>query len=409
MSVFGPDPGARGARLAFAAIIALAAAVRLTGLGDSPHLGGNEGFALRAALLPLRDLVFPELFDHGTQIGFYLLAHFWVGLVSLLGRPDPFVLRLLPLILALATLPIIAAIAARLAARLPLSGAAVRAFPLVATALFALNPLAVQYAREFRSYSLELFLLALTSWIALRAFDTPVAPRRWWIAYGTLTALALYAHMLAGLFVAAQVGSLFLVAVITRRRALAIDLVWAAGLTLVLITPLIVTLLRIGPSPMNWILPLAPSRVLAALGRLVGAASEVVSPSIGNGPAAPEQGIAALLVAATPILVGTAVLLRHRRRVPDAVALVAVPLGVVPLALAALSVLVAPVWTTRYLYVLLLPISLAGAIGGLALLDAARRTVGRRLLGIAPLVLLLVLAATLIPLTTLLLDTLNDA
>jgi Dolichyl-phosphate-mannose-protein mannosyltransferase len=85
---------------------------------------------------------------------YYLLLYGWT---RVLGTSD-FVLRLFSIVWSLASLPLIAAIAQRIA-----GGKAV----LPACLLFALSPLAIYYSTEGRMYSLLVFLVLATMWLSL--------------------------------------------------------------------------------------------------------------------------------------------------------------------------------------------------------------------------------------------------
>lgn len=387
--------------LALPAILLFGVVIRLRGLAERP-LGGNELFTLRILAAPFEELFAPHLVDNGTQFGFYLLAYPWHALVSNSTAPDAALLRLLPVLFSIATIPLL-----YLLTRESLQGLSVRphyarALPLLAAALFAASPAAAQYAQEFRSYSMQLFFLTLASLVALRAAHEKI-DRYWWVGYGLSATGALYAHGLSAIFLVAQAGALLLGAGRLRARII-IELTKTGLLAALLTLPLSLTLLEHGPSPMHWILPLAASRVISAVGRLLGAAGAAVSPATGSGPTVPLQDPFMLVLAAIPALIGCVLLARRWSKQPTAVALLLLPLLAVPLIVAVLSLLGTHLWVTRYLLVLLLPLSVVTALGLAVLAGWSRDQFQRRRYPAAAFGLFLLLAGLVIPLAQLLGD-----
>lgn len=362
------------ARIALLVIVAIALGLRLIGLGERAFWG-DELFALRAARKPLLDLFLPQMIDNGTQIGFYAVAHVWVSVFPAVAAPiEATALRILPLLFSVATIPVVAAIAAHVGSRLHLAGWYRAAAPLLAAALIALSPFAVRYAQEFRAYSLQLLLLSTATLLLLRAADGR-AMRGWWIVYGLLAAMSVYVHMLSALFVAVQVGALFLLAIASRRYALASGLVGGSLLAAPLVAPLAITLLRFGSSPMSWVPSISFSGVFETLSSLfaVPPGFETATNLVGmaNMPAGelPIERVPLLLIAMLPLLLGVRRLLHTRRESAVIMAILLLPLLLVPLIFAVSSLVAAKIWWTRYLHMLLLPIIPLSAIG---LLEAVR-------------------------------------
>lgn len=348
-------------RIALLAIIVLGTALRLITLGDRT-LWGDELYALDAAIKPLGEIVGPGFIDNGNMLLFYIVAHAWVTLFPAAAPIDEAALRALPLLFSVATIPVVHALARRVAANLRLRSPYQLVFPLLATTLFALSPFSVQYAQEFRAYSLQLLLIALASLTALRASDGD-AGSRWWLLYGTLVALALYAHMLAAIFFAAQIASLGTAALVAKRHALVRDLVKGAAWSVLLLTPLAATVALVGGSQIDWIQPLAPERIAATVGVLAGASAKVMTPATGL----------SLAIALIAPVVGTALIATRWRTSPPTIAIAFAPLVLVPLTFLAFSAAITSIWVTRYFHALLLPMILATSVGALALLDAAVR------------------------------------
>lgn len=114
---------------------------------------------------------------------FYLLARRWlVWFGPSLGSR-----RLLPALFSLALLPAMAALAWELWHR--------RRTSLLVAALVAVCPLHVLYAKEVREYSLWTTLIAVSSWLLLRALRRGGA--RDWLAYGLALVAMLYSQLFA--------------------------------------------------------------------------------------------------------------------------------------------------------------------------------------------------------------------
>jgi len=152
--------------------------------------------------------------DEGITAGYMRLG--WYGTTRLLWRREGnmslyFILlggwlqfgdseawyRALSVLFAVATVPVIYAIGARLFGT--------RA-GLLAALLMALNAYHVRYSQEARSYSLAVFLVTLATWFLVRAVQD--GRRRDWNWYVACGALAAYAHFYAVLAIAAHWVSL---------------------------------------------------------------------------------------------------------------------------------------------------------------------------------------------------------
>jgi mannosyltransferase len=165
---------------------------------------------------------------------YYALLHFWMWM----GTSES-TLHGLSVLFSVATVPLIYLLA---------QGLFGHRAGFFAAWLFAINALSVRYAQEARSYALVVFLVVLATSLFVRNLQDPA--RAHWLAYGTVSALAVYAHFYAALIVPAHAVSLFALGrrEIPRRNPLLSLLLWAF-----LIAPLAAVVLRIGPGPLNWI------------------------------------------------------------------------------------------------------------------------------------------------------------
>lgn len=102
-------------------------------------------------------------------------------------------LRLSSLIAGTATIPIVYATGVRTVGR----GAG-----LVGATVCTLSGMMIYYSTEARSYAVMMACVAASTLAMLIALDT--GRRRWWVAYGALSCLAIYSHYTAGFPLAAQ-------------------------------------------------------------------------------------------------------------------------------------------------------------------------------------------------------------
>ena len=136
------------------------------------------------------------------MILYYLVLKAWLGLTALLGlAPSELVLRLPSGSFAVAAAIVVYLLGRRLFG--PIAG-------LVAAGLYLSNFLQMGVAQLARSYSLELFLLAI-SWYALfAALDARATTRRWWAVFVAASALAVYANLFSGLVLLSEAAALVL-------------------------------------------------------------------------------------------------------------------------------------------------------------------------------------------------------
>ena len=175
-------------------------ALALVGLDDK-SFWLDEGYSVSFARLGLGDL-FELTSQHQANMSlYYFLLHFWMGL----GDSET-VIRLLSVVFAVATVPLVYALGARLFDA---------STGLVAALLFAVNSFVIRYAQEARGYTLALFLATAASYLFVRALRDRRWP--WWIAWGVVGGVSTYAHFFCGLVVTAHLVTLV---VMTRRGSI---------------------------------------------------------------------------------------------------------------------------------------------------------------------------------------------
>ena len=175
----------------------VSAVLMLASLGQRP-LWFDETVSVEAARLSTPSLAHYVATVESNMSLYHVLLHLWLGA----GGGDGFA-RSLSVLFGLMTLPVLFALARRL---FDTRTAA------IAVVLLAANVNFVGHAREARGYSLAVLLVTMSSLFLVRAVQD--GDRRDWLLFGVAGVLAVYAHLLAALAIAAQLGSVL----ILRRR-----------------------------------------------------------------------------------------------------------------------------------------------------------------------------------------------
>ncbi|MGB0060970.1 glycosyltransferase family 39 protein, partial [Candidatus Binatus sp.] len=147
---------------AFVAVVTLVAAIlRLLYLGKE-SLWGDEAFTVALASIPLPTMLKLLATDEPNIALYVLMLRGWLAL----GDSES-TIRLLSVVFAVATVPLLYCVARRLAGQ-PVA--------LLTILLFAVNAWAIRYAQEARGYTLWM-MLTLASWLFfLRSLERPT---RW--------------------------------------------------------------------------------------------------------------------------------------------------------------------------------------------------------------------------------------
>lgn len=163
--------------------IAVAFALRLYRLGAQP-IYGDEGLSVLHASEDL-----PRMLWHLADVGaqgegghpplFHVTLRYWM---ALFGHSE-MAMRYLPLVYGTLSIPVLYAVARRLAG----DGVAV-----LAAWLMAVSPFHVQYSQELRMYTQVTFWSLMSAWLLLGALDR----ERWlsWAAYTLSAAATIYSH-----------------------------------------------------------------------------------------------------------------------------------------------------------------------------------------------------------------------
>ena len=161
----------------------------------------DEGYSYGIATQPLHTLFAHWVWgSESNMVLYYLVLKAWLGVIGLVGiAPSEVVLRLPSAVFAVAASLLVYAIGRRLFGTLA---------GLVAAGLHLANFLQMIVAQMARSYSLELFLLALSWYALVAALDGKNSSRRWWAVFVISSVLSVYAALFSGLVLVAQAVAL---------------------------------------------------------------------------------------------------------------------------------------------------------------------------------------------------------
>lgn len=309
--------------------MATAAALSFAAIG-AKSFWLDEAFSVAVASLDRPSLWQVVAHDQANMALYYLLLHFWLGI----GSGEAAVRSL--------------SAAFAVAALVPLYGLGTRLFgqrvAVLACLLLGVNAFFVRYAQEARAYSLSVFLVVVSSYLLLQALDRRTA---WpWALYAVVSALAVYTHFFGVLFVGAHATSLLLVRPRSIRWRFPIAAYVATAILVAPLVPFILTVTHAG-----WVAPITARRFARALVELTG-----------------HGGL--LLLAVYAILCAAAIVSSRRAQgtrgalALDAQHTFVLTWVVLPIATALVfSVLVRPIFVSRYLIGVLPALTLVAAAG----------------------------------------------
>ncbi len=185
----GGTPTASAMLLLGAAAIG-ATVLRVLFLGRSFSM--DEVHSIRLAQQDWSAFVATVFTDQANMALYYWLLRIW----RMIGENEA-TIRLLSVLSAIAVIPVIYAIGTHLFGRQA---------GLLGAVLTAVNAYHVQYAQYARSYSLVVFLVALSTWFFVRGIEERSATH--WVGYVFASVLAVYSHFFALFVLAAHAVSL---------------------------------------------------------------------------------------------------------------------------------------------------------------------------------------------------------
>jgi len=199
----------------------------------------DEGFSWEIATLPLPAMRHFVLAKEPWNGLYYFLLRFWIDVFG----ASELSLRMPSVIAGVATIPLI------YAAGKTMFGAK---SGLVAALLFAVSPMAVFFAHEARTFTLEWMMIAVALLFLVRTLEKPsIGNLAGWIIG---SALAVYGHPLSATAVPAELLSLV---VLERRRVPWWHILAGAAVIGLLITPLALVVRPASSELASWIPPIS--------------------------------------------------------------------------------------------------------------------------------------------------------
>jgi mannosyltransferase len=194
----------------------------------------DELVSVEIAGLSPRDLLEYVVTVESNMTLYHALLSPWVAISGDVGF-----VRALSILFALAALPFVYALARRLFDRRT---------AVIAVLLTSVNVSFVGHARDARSYMLALLLVTAATYFLVRAVED--TRTRFWALYAVAAALAVWAHLLAGLVIVAHAAWLLL----ERRRVPQRRAVLAIGAVGLLVLPLALAIVLGGQrAQLDWV------------------------------------------------------------------------------------------------------------------------------------------------------------
>jgi hypothetical protein len=190
-------------------IIIIAAIFRFHEIGKL-SFWNDEVFSFNSAKATLGIMLKRDL----NMILFNEIGHYWLLIVPNIS--DGW-LRVLPALFSLLTIPTLFFLSKSLGMEKKPS----IALGLLTTTLYAFNAWSIQYAQEFRGYSLVVLLCALSTFSLIKAVDKSAVKSEslnlWWALYVLSSIAAVYAHFFSFFILGAQILSLGILLMGNRR------------------------------------------------------------------------------------------------------------------------------------------------------------------------------------------------
>lgn len=214
---------------------------------------------------------------------------------------------------------------------------------LVGELIFLASPAAAQASVTVRFYGLVLLFAALLTWLVTSRL---VTTRGGAVAYALLAGVSLYAHFFMALLIAVHLVWLWFAVPAARRRVVAVG----AGVALFAV-PIALFVAGSGTGQLSWITALTPAKAAALV-------VSVVSGDRGNPVFWPIRALLAL-----PAVVCVLAWLRSQKRPAVSDASLLCGSVVAPLVVLLAVSFVEPILTSRYLWFLAVPFSVALTVG----------------------------------------------
>ncbi len=191
------------------------------------HLSFNSLWLDEATTLDWSKPGFFEIWDISRNLDFHPPLFHWIEHLMLVFGQSEFVLRAVPALLGILTIPVFY-----------LTGKEFydRNVGIISAALLTVSYFGIYYSQEAYSYSLVLFAFSLVILFYLYALRTDIIT--WWVIFGVTSAIAFWTHY----YVFVGLGVIYLHAIITRASDLKKDIRQVKNLLIACCTTLILSL-----------------------------------------------------------------------------------------------------------------------------------------------------------------------
>jgi len=178
---------------------------------------------------------------------YFVLSNLWIKIF-----PDASdgTLRALSAIISIASIPVVFMLGSAMTSnRKRATG-----IGLIAAFLVAFNAFHIQYAQEFRSYSLIFLLTALSTLLLIKAVEATELKNRWLTGYVLTAAAAVYCHLHVVFIILAQVVTLPILFLDKEKHPIRFKQILYGGICMVgLISPIFILSSLKGPKEISWI------------------------------------------------------------------------------------------------------------------------------------------------------------
>ena len=209
----------------------------------------------------LKDLVPIILQKDINMLSYDIIVNFWAKLVPSISEGS---LRSLSALFSIASIPVVFL----LGKSLSIDKKKATAVGLVAAFLVTINAYNIQYAQEFRAYSLVFLLTALSTFLFIKAVEknSPI----WWIGYSVISAIAIYSHLFAAFILIAQATSLLFLLRKNIHKVPFKGIIASFATIFILTIPLIFAAHSQGSAQIAWIQTPTPEAIEAFLTEITG-------------------------------------------------------------------------------------------------------------------------------------------
>jgi mannosyltransferase len=205
--------------------------------------------------------------DSFTQLGtilktfpnmsfYYIFTHYWIRIFP---NASDGTLRSLSAIFSVASIPAVFLLGRAFSTDRK-KGSAIG---LIAAFLITINAYHIQYAQEFRSYSLTFLLTTLSTFFLIKTIEDTESNHLWPTGYTLFTVAAVYSHLYSVFLVAAQAVTLPVLLLDKKKHLNHLKRILYCGIGMIcLILPIAFVSFRAGTGGLAWISALTPEMVI---------------------------------------------------------------------------------------------------------------------------------------------------